>query len=84
MPEASPVGGRWVCAPRWSWQGSTAAPVAAGRLTVAGRLGPASAAPHATMVAMKTRNLMILAALTGLAIIAAFTTQVLTDGRFLG
>ena len=33
---------------------------------------------------MKTRTLLILAVLTGLAIIVAFATQVLTDGRFLG
>ena len=34
--------------------------------------------------AVKTRNLLILAALAGTAIIIAFTIQLLTDGRFLG
>ena len=33
---------------------------------------------------VKTRNLLILAAITGTAIIVAFTLQVLTDSRFLG
>ena len=34
--------------------------------------------------AVKTRNLLILAAITGLAIIVAFTLQLMTDSRFLG
>lgn len=33
---------------------------------------------------MKTRTLLILAVVTGLAIIVAFALQVLVDGRFLG
>ncbi len=33
---------------------------------------------------MKTRNLLILAAIAGAAIILAFTLQLLTDSRFLG
>ncbi len=33
---------------------------------------------------MKTRTLLILAAVTGLAIIVAFALQVVVDGRFLG
>ena len=33
---------------------------------------------------VKTRNLLILAAIAGVAIILAFTLQLLTDSRFLG
>lgn len=33
---------------------------------------------------VKTRNLLILAAITGTAIIVAFTLQLMTDSRFLG
>lgn len=39
---------------------------------------------HAKLRGVKTRTLLILAAVTGTAIIVAFTIQLLTDGRFLG
>ena len=39
---------------------------------------------HGKLFAMKTRTLLILAVLTGLAIIVAFALQILVDGRFLG
>ena len=44
----------------------------------------ATIVPHAKLDYVKTRTLLILAAVTGTAIIVAFTIQLLTDGRFLG